>query len=238
SGDFKIRAAFPGSEGYKRIIQAGKRRNSCYRVAVSPLSLPVMQLGFEKYLDVFFNDEDLFLTLMKKNTDFCIDWANAQIDAGATAICYFDPISSPSMIPKEQFINKGLPIIYEVNKHLKGPTAMHMASGRILPILDEISKSGAAAVGVSVTEDLSEIKAKARGKVTVLGNLNGIEMCRWNKIETELKVKEAIMKAAPGGGFILSDNHGEIPYQVPDDTLLTITESVKKWGRYPIADGK
>ena len=35
-------------------------------------------------------------------------------------------------------------------------------------------------------------------------------------------------------GFILSDNHGEIPYQVGDDTLFAIAEAVKKYGTYPI----
>ncbi|HSO82907.1 MAG TPA: methylcobamide--CoM methyltransferase MtbA, partial [Thiocapsa sp.] len=37
-----------------------------------------------------------------------------------------------------------------------------------------------------------------------------------------------------GGGFILSDNHGEIPYQVPEDTLLAISEAVHRWGTYPL----
>lgn len=37
-----------------------------------------------------------------------------------------------------------------------------------------------------------------------------------------------------GGGFILSDNHGEIPWQVPDEVLMAISEAVHKWGRYPL----
>ena len=39
---------------------------------------------------------------------------------------------------------------------------------------------------------------------------------------------------APGGGFILSDAHGEIPFQVSDDILLTISETVHSMGVYPI----
>ena len=50
----------------------------------------------------------------------------------------------------------------------------------------------------------------------------------------EFIVKEAIKKAAPGGGYILSDNHGEIPWQVPEDVLLNISKSVHKWGKYPL----
>jgi len=42
------------------------------------------------------------------------------------------------------------------------------------------------------------------------------------------------MKAGKGGGLIISDNHGEIPLQVKEDTLLTISEAINKWGKYPL----
>ena len=61
-------------------------------------------------------------------------------------------------------------------------------------------------VGVSVIEDLAEIKAACRGKLTVLGNLNGIEMRRWTPEQAQAMVKDAIARAGPGGGYILSDN--------------------------------
>ncbi len=83
-------------------------------------------------------------------------------------------------------------------------------------------------------EDLSEMKEACRNKLTILGNLNGIEMCRWTQKEAENAVKDAISKAGPGGGFILSDNHGEIPFQVEDDILMTIAETVKRVGNYPL----
>jgi uroporphyrinogen decarboxylase len=173
-------------------------------------------------------------TLMKKNIQFCSEWANVQIENGATAICYFDPISSPTMVPRNEYISKGLKVAKETISKIKGPTATHFASGRSLSIIDDAATSGTAVVGVSGEEDLSELKEKARGKLTLLGNLNGIEMRRWNDTMAEEKVKEAIYKAGPGGGFILSDNHGEIPYQVPDEVLLSISRAVRKWGEYPI----
>ena len=53
-------------------------------------------------------------------------------------------------------------------------------------------------------------------------------------MQAEAAVKRAIAQAGPGGGFILSDNHGEIPWQVADETLLAIGEAVARWGRYPL----
>lgn len=89
-------------------------------------------------------------------------------------------------------------------------------------------------VGASVDEDMAELKRASKGKLAVMGNFNGIEMRHWSAQQAEAAVKAAIASAGPGGGFILSDNHGEIPYQVPEEVLLVISEAVRKWGRYPL----
>jgi uroporphyrinogen decarboxylase len=59
-------------------------------------------------------------------------------------------------------------------------------------------------------------------------------MCRWSSEDAENHVKAVIAKAGAGGGCILSDNHGEIPFQVPDDVLMAISQAVHTWGRYPL----
>lgn len=203
-------------------------------VVMSPFSVPVMQMGFGPYLDLMMERPDLFAKLMRVNEDFCVEWANAQLAAGATAICYFDPVSSPTIVSREQFMRTGFEIAKRTLSRIKGPPATHLASGRVLPIMNDIIQTGAAVVGVSYMEDLAEIKSVCRGKISVLGNLNGIEMRRWSANEAEDKVRQAIFQAGPGGGFILSDNHGEIPWQVPGDTLLTIADAVRRFGAYPI----
>jgi uroporphyrinogen decarboxylase len=203
-------------------------------VVMSPFSLPVMQMGYDKYFDLMYENPELFERLMKVNEEFCVEWAEAQLKAGATAICYFDPVSSTTNTPREMYLKTGFKVAKRTIARLNGPTATHMASGRCLPIIDDIAKTGTAMIGVSVLEDLAEVKAACRGKLTVLGNLNGIEMRRWTTERTEAIVKDAIAKAGPGGGYILSDNHGEIPWQVPDEVLMALSEAVHKWGRYPL----
>lgn len=203
-------------------------------VAISPLSLPVMQMGFESYLDLIYTRRDLFERLMRINQAFCVEWSNAQLAAGATAITYFDPVSSPTVIPKDLYLEIGFEFTRQTLAQINGPTAIHLASGRALPIIDALSQTGTAVIGVSVEENLAELKAACRNKVSLLGNLNGIEMRRWTPEETKRITMEAIANAGPGGGFILADNHGEIPLQVPDEVLLTISETVREWGRYPL----
>ncbi len=203
-------------------------------VVMSPFSLPVMQMGFDKYIELMYEQPDLFQRLMQVNEKFCVDWANAQLAAGATAICYFDPVSSSTISTREMYQKTGFEVAKRTLSQINGPTATHMASGHCLPVVDLIAQTGTAAVATSVMEDLTQVKEACRGKISVLDNLNGIAMRRWTTGEAARIVKEAIAKAGTGGGFILADNHGEIPWQVPEEILLAISEAVHTYGVYPL----
>ena len=201
---------------------------------ISPFSLPVMQMGFENYLVLLHEHRDRFEQLMRLNEEFCVEWANAQLEAGAGAIAYADPVSSPTIIPRDLYLQTGFVVAKRTLARIHGAVATGFASGRCLGIIDDVARTGTVGVGASVLEDLADIKAACRGRLTVMGNLNAIAMRQWTAAEAETRVKDAIAKAGPGGGFVLTDNHGEIPLQVPDDVLLAIAEAVREWGRYPL----
>ncbi|QWV93297.1 uroporphyrinogen decarboxylase family protein [Geomonas oryzisoli] len=206
-------------------------------VVMSPFSLPVMQLGFDHYLDLIFDRPDLMYRLMELNGAFCAEWANAQLAAGAHAICYFDPLASPKMIDPVLYRRFGAPVAQKTIAAITGPTATHLASGPCLGVVDDLVATGTTMVGVG-EDDLAAVKESCRGRLTVVGNLNGIRMRNWDDAATATAVKEAIEAAASGGGFILSDQHGEIPWQVPEATLTALAEAVREYGRYPLPGGR
>ncbi len=204
-------------------------------VVMSPFSVPVMQLGFEKYLELLYFYPDKFDKLMQINEDFCVSWANAQLDAGATAICYFDPLASPNMIERKKYLDTGNIVAKRTIGCIKGPTATHLASGIALPVVDDIVSSGSAVIGFSANDDITEIKNATKNKICLLGNLNTVEMVHWNNEKVISEVKNVIANAGKGGGLILAENHGEIPWQVPENVLLEISQAVKEFGRYPLS---
>ncbi|MBI4322470.1 MAG: uroporphyrinogen decarboxylase family protein [Chloroflexi bacterium] len=204
-------------------------------VVMSPFSVPVMQIGFEGYIELMYERPDLFQHLMKVNEEFCVQWANAQLDAGATAIGYFDPVSSPSIVPRPVYLQTGFQIACRAIARIKGPIAVHFGSAQNLALVEDLVKTGVGITSTCVLDDLAQMKAACKGKIAVLGNLNGIEMRRWSPAQAEAAVKNAIAKGGPGGGFILSDGHGEIPWQVPDEVLLAMSQAVRRWGTYPLS---
>lgn len=227
----------PALEAISGLAAAARGEVPVIGVVLSPASLPILQLGFPLYLELLTDPgrRALLDRLLAANERFCADWAGAQVRAGATAICYFDPASSPTVVPPELYRTVGGPSARRVLPRIPAPTATHFASGRCLAILDDVRATGTLAVGVGPDEDLAEVKRAAAGRLGLLGNLNGVAMRRWSASDAEAAVKAAIAAAGAGGGFILSDAHGEIPFQVPEDTLLAIAEAARRWGRYPLA---
>ena len=98
-------------------------------------------------------------------------------------------------------------------------------------------ETGALGITPSAQDDLVALKRVCRGRISIIGNLNALAMRRWTDGEIDRRVREAITAGAPGGGFILSDNHGEIPFQVNDATLRKVSAAARRWGQYPIQNG-
>lgn len=203
-------------------------------VVMSPFSLPVMQLGFERYLELLHERPDLLTHLLALNEEFCVEWANAQLEAGADALAYFDPVASPSIVPRERYLATGFETDRRTLSRIRGPAAFHLASAPSLRLVEDVARTNAAIVTASALEDLGAVKAACAGRLTVLGNLNALEMRRWTAEQAEARVKEAIAKAGRGGRFILGDNHGEIPWQVPESVLEATSAAVRRHGRYPL----
>lgn len=208
-------------------------------VVMSPFSLPIMQLGFERYLDPLIGHgepahAEAFRHLMRVNEEFCVEWGNAQLAAGADVLVYFDPVASSTITPRALYVETGLPVARRTLARLKGPVATHFASGRCLGVLDDVLQTGTPAIAVGSLESLAEVKAACAGRATVVGNLNGIEMRHWSDADADAAVRSALTQGAPGGRFVLSDQHGEIPFQVPEHVLDAVSEAVRRYGRYPI----
>jgi len=57
-------------------------------------------------------------------------------------------------------------------------------------------------------------------------------MIHWTLEQAELNVKRCISDAAKGGGYILTDHHGNLPINVPDKILRSLVKLRDKYGSY------
>lgn len=81
-------------------------------------------------------------------------------------LMYEQPVSSTTISTKEMYRKTGFEVAKRTIARIKGPTATHMASGRCLPIIGDIAKTGTAIIGVSTEENLEELKAACKNKLS------------------------------------------------------------------------
>ena len=216
------------------LVEAAEGNVPVLGVTIAPTSLPIMLMGFERYLVLLHEDPEAGRRLLEVTRAFCIQWSQAQFAAGATSVTYFDPVASPTICDDTLFEYFVEPTARRTIPELGGPAGIHLASGRVGDRLDRLIATGAAMVGVSSLEDIGEIKRQAAGRIALAGNLNGVSMASWTLEEAAETATSIIEAAGPGGGFALADNHGEIPFQVSEDVLHGVMEAARTAGRYPI----
>lgn len=206
-------------------------------VVLSPFSMPVMQLGFAAWLELLYaaraapggHHARLLARLLALNEAFTVAWGNAQLAAGATAVTYFDPLSSASMTEPELGVDLGLAVAGRVLGQLAGPAAIHLASAPGLSRIGPLLATGAKVISASAEDDLGALKAACAGRAALLGNLNGLKLTQCSVAEAEAAAWAALEVGAPGGGFVLADNHGELPLQVPDAVLHALVATSARW---------
>ncbi|MFT3914048.1 MAG: uroporphyrinogen decarboxylase family protein [Anaeromyxobacteraceae bacterium] len=201
---------------------------------MSPYSLPPMQLGLHVWLELLHEAPAEADRLLAVNERFAVAWALMQRAAGAAGITVVDPvgateISSPAL--QQRF---ALPSLRRTLAAIGAPAGVSHSSARALARVEDVLEAGAAAVVASAGEPLEAFRERTRGRAVLLGGLDSLAIHAGDGEAAARAVRAAVAAAAPGGGFVLTEHHGEIPYPVPLDTLLAITEAAQRFGRQPL----
>ncbi len=202
--------------------------------AIAPFSLPSMIMGTSKWMRLLFTPklrDRHFHRIMGICKTFVIEWANAQLQAGAHVVILADGMASATMLPRNMFQRYALPVIKDTIAAINGMVA-YEAVGCIEPFIDCFSDAGAIAMLIGEEDDIGKCKQALQGKVGVIGNVNNMKMRRWSPARIELQAKSAIRQGKPGYGFILANQGPEIPFDVSLEGIGALIRSVEKYGRY------
>lgn len=228
------------NEAFKEVVKAQKilyekkgDEIPIINSVIAPLSLPIMLFGFEKWIDCISYQPEEAKEVVEHLIDYTIELANSLIENGATAIGYFNPLASPRMLRKEEFEKISLNTCKKYFKSIKGPSVYAVAgakSEKLIPtIIEDIKAPG---IMLSAEDDLKKIKQQFGKKINLMGNLNNIEMIGWNEKKTEIEIKRCIDEAGEGGGYIITDQHGDLPLSVEHETLVNIVKARNRFGYY------
>jgi uroporphyrinogen decarboxylase len=82
--------------------------------------------------------------------------------------------------------------------------------------------------------DIKQIKAKYGSRVCILGNIDlDYTLTLGTPDEVDKEVKERIIAAGPGGGYIVTSANSLTDY-CKTENVWAMAKAVKKYGKYPL----
>ena len=217
------------NETIKYIKENGDKTVPIIGVVLSPFSIPIMQLGFSKYLDLFLNDQEFLGKLYQYNIKFSTAWAQFLVNSGVDILLYFNPFASRSISTREMYESFGYEIDKAIRANIKIPLIYHTASASSLELFSSIIDIGFNGCCISNDEDISYATRLAKGKMLIAGNLNGLEMVN-NEISLIRDNVQEILKAYNDfGNIIVSDNHGEILWGTSEQMIISLLEEISAY---------
>jgi MtaA/CmuA family methyltransferase len=201
----------------------------------SPFALTCEIRGFQRaFLDTY--DDPKFLhQLLEFCTQVQIEYGRAVAATGVHSVFLGEAIGS--QISPEQYREFLLPYNSEVIREMKKEevyVTLHTC-GNSTHNFELMAETGADIIEFDNGVDIAWAKRIVGEKTCLQGNINTTSLLSESPEVVEQLAKDCIMKAARGGGYLLSPGCEPGPNTPPDNMKAMVT-AAKKYGNYPISD--
>jgi uroporphyrinogen decarboxylase len=199
-------------------------------------------MGMENLLMTIAAEPELIKALVDMSVEINLAMAKEVASRGVDFIWTGDDYAyntGPMMSPNSfrELFYPGLCRVIGGFRELGLPVIKH-TDGDLWPIIDMIVDSGISCldpIDPQAGMDLSEVKAKYGHRIALKGNVDCAQTLSYATVEEVVEeTKQAIIKGAPGGGYILSSSNS-IHASVKPENYMAMLDTLKKFGRYPIS---
>lgn len=197
-----------------------------------------MMRGPEKFFMDLIENPDAVIPALQAMDETLLDYAKAQIEAGAHSVCYDNLYCSQSILSKdlwEKFEGESLKNLCDTVRNMGALVSLHNCGNGIYFDMCEKWANPHAISHAYVSDDVDsweEHKAKWGGKIATIGWIPpGPVAMLGSPEEIEEECKAEIEIFAKGGGFVLATGC-EFPPNGPLKKAQLIVEAAKKYGVY------
>jgi MtaA/CmuA family methyltransferase len=207
----------------------------CARADQGPMDLAAQLRGLDEFMmDIATEEEpELIHALLDYCRQVATRYAFALIECGGHSTSIGEPVAGPDMLSPKHY--RRYPwkhekrMVDDLKAH--GIILHNHICGNTIPIADDFVGTGAQVLEIDHKTDARRLKETARGKTTLLGNIDTRLLSSGTPAEVEAACREAIELLAPGGGFILGPGCA-LGTDTPAENIHALVESAKQYGRY------
>ena len=192
---------------------------------MGPLSLMFHLCGVQRTMNSLILETEKVVQFLQVLTDICVEFATAQIEAGAEVITISED-GAGALISRECYRQVAMPIEKQLAERLKRDAfVVFHISGDILDRVDMFAQTGVHALNVPTQNDLPQLK-KLVGEVKLIG---GISAKRTLQNGKKQNVINEVRYAAENGMAMIAPDEA-ISLRVSNENLLEIHETAVRLG--------
>ena len=189
--------------------------------SMGPWTIAYHVFGVEAFLLMTIDDPDMTMRILDKLKEATVLYADAQIAAGADAICLPDHATG-DLVSGEYYKRFLQDIHTEMAERIDAPLILHIC-GRTLDRMPYIAQTGMAAFHFDSRNDPFEAMEAVDGGINLVGNINNPETLYARGPDDVRKEVYACLEA----GVQMIAPECAIPLQTKLQNLLAIPEAVK-----------
>ena len=191
--------------------------------SMGPWTLAYHVFGVEPFLLMTIDDPDMTLRILDKLKEATVLYADAQIAAGADAICLPDHATG-DLVSGEYYKRFLQEIHTEMAERIDAPLILHIC-GRTLDRMPYIAQTGMAAFHFDSRNDPQESMDAVDGGIALVGNINNPETLYARGPD---EVRREVFACLEAGVQMIAPECA-IPLQTKLQNLLAIPEAIKEW---------
>mgnify|MGYP005834206859 CR=1 FL=1 len=194
----------------------------------------IIKGNYSTVLPMMANDKEALHKLLKKITEWEIEFGKAMVAAGAHALATVGGGFNHLTIGPPQFKEFVAPYQAQIVKGVGVPYCFHQCQDAT-PFLDEMVGTGTGAIAFHELVDLKMAKEKYGDKVIIAGNVGVSEthstMYGGTPEDVDAAAKRCIEIGKPGSGYWLSAGC-EVHHALPEENIFALVRAAKKYGTY------
>ena len=205
---------------------------------IGPFGLAGTVFGIEKFLlDLMDKSkEDEINEVLDICSQVIVSLGKELKKGGAHLTGIGDPLAGPDVVSPKMYSKICFPYHKKIFKELKkaGIDSYLHCCGDSTNIVDKMVETGVVALELDYKIDGIKCRAATLGKCTLIGNIDpsGV-MCLGTPDLIEQKAIEAIRMFGKNGWYIIGPGC-DMPYETPEENVMALIETAKKYGKYPI----
>lgn len=175
--------------------------------------------------------------LLRFTTDFLKQMVDTLAELDYLNYFIYDPVASGSLLSPRQYEAFCLPYTQEIVEHIRqysDSIALHIC-GNTSKSLDLIAQTGVDAFSIDQQVDLAFAKETIGGQVTIMGNVDPVEVfMQGNPVTMDAAVRTCFAKAYDSPqGFVIRSGCG-VPFDTPAANVEAFMAAARKYGQWPL----